>query len=67
MSNIVNTVHYAISVELESERLLPVKVDSPEMMDSYLRDGDVGTVIEYTGVSSSGFVKGGLYIIEDGE
>lgn len=66
-SNIVNTVHYAISVELESERLLPVEVNSPEMMDAYLRDGVVGTVIKYTGATSSGFVNGGIYIIEDGE
>lgn len=67
MSNVVNTVHYAISVELESDRLLPVELNSPELMDAYLRDGVVGTVIKYTGVNSSGFINGGLYIIEDGE
>jgi hypothetical protein len=64
---IANTAHYAITVDGEFDYLLPVEADSPLTMETYLDEGVTGGVIKYTGVSSSGFVKNGLYIIVDGD
>ena len=65
--NIVNTVHYAIVAELESDKMLPVEASDVDTMELYLKEGTAGCVIKYTGVSTDGFLRNALYIIEEGE
>lgn len=66
-SKVVNTVHYAIVVELESEHLMPQEAATLDAMELYLKEGAPGGIVKYTGVTSNGFIKNELYIIQEGE
>ena len=62
--SIAKIVHYAIIVDLESDYLLPVEAGNLEEMDLFLQEGVEGGIVKYTGLSSNGFVRDALYIIE---
>ena len=64
---IVNTVHYAIVADIDSDRLLPKDIDTPSGMQQILDLGIVGSVVKYIGDSapSYGYVKDGIYIVEE--
>ena len=66
-SNLVNTLTFVITSVVESEKMLPTEADSLATLDDYLQNYAVGSVIKYTGPTASGFVNGGLYVIEEGE
>lgn len=66
-SNVVNIVHYAVNVELASEQLLPTEAPTIDAMELYLKEGAAGSVIKYTGVTTTPYIRGALYIIEEGE
>lgn len=63
--DVVKTLHYAIIVEVESDRLLPVCAGNVSEMQVYLNEGVVGAVVKYTGNSADGFIKDALYIVEE--
>ena len=62
---VAGVTHYAVTVTVDSDRLLPVEASTVSEMRQYLTEGVVGTVIKYKGASSEGFVQNALYIIEE--
>ena len=64
-NNVVTTRYYDITVEAESA--LPAEVSTAVDMYKYLADGEICSVIKYTGPAVDGFVTGALYIIEEAE
>jgi hypothetical protein len=64
MGNIVNTVHYAIIVDMESDYMLPVEASTSQEMELYLQDGVAGGIVKYTGPTNNEFSRNALYIIE---
>ena len=66
-SNVVNTVHYAVVVELDSDLLMPKEASNLDEMDLYLKEGVAGGIVKYTGITGDGFVRDALYIITEGE
>ena len=66
-ANLVNTLTFVITTVVETEKMLPAEADNVNTMERYLQEYAVGSVIKYTGATASGFVKNGLFIIEEGE
>lgn len=66
-SNLVRTVHYAVNASFEAETILPKEANDLVALDKFLKDGVIGGIIKYTGVTTDGFVNGGLYVIAEEE
>lgn len=63
--NLLDTVHYSVSVTAEGDATHPVEVDTDTKMKEYLTKDKIGGVLKYVGNTTEDFVNNAYYLIEE--